>query len=48
MIDDPYQVLGVSPDASPDEIKKAKYYVPKNNKNEKILKEIMIKLENIK
>ena len=22
MIDDPYQVLGVSPDASPDEIKK--------------------------
>ena len=32
----------------PDEIKKAKYYVPKNNKNEKILKEIMTKLENIK
>ena len=32
----------------PDEIQKAKYYVPKNNKNEKILKEIMTKLENIK
>ena len=32
----------------PDEIKKAKYYTPKKNKNEKILKEIMTQLEKIK
>lgn len=31
----------------PDEIKGAKYYTPKNNKNEKILKDIMDKLNNI-
>lgn len=31
----------------PDEIKKAKYYIPKNNKNEKILASIMEKLDNI-
>lgn len=31
----------------PDEIKKAKYYIPKNNKNEKILASIMEKLNNI-
>ncbi len=31
----------------PDEIKGAQYYIPKNNKNEKILKEIMNKLQNI-
>lgn len=32
----------------PDEIKNAKYYFPKNNKNEKILADIMNKLEKIK
>ncbi len=31
----------------PDEIKGAQYYIPKNNKNEKIFKEIMNKLQNI-
>ncbi|MBQ8681809.1 MAG: replication-associated recombination protein A [Bacilli bacterium] len=31
----------------PDEIKGATYYIPKNNKNEKMLNEIMTKLKNI-
>lgn len=31
----------------PDEIKGATYYIPKNNKNEKMLREIMDKLKNI-
>lgn len=31
----------------PDEIKGAKYYIPKNNKNEKILKEIMERLSKL-
>ena len=31
----------------PDSIKGASYYIPKNNKNEQILKDIMTKLKNI-